>query len=337
MEPASLLEWLRQQGVEFRAPELLWALVLTPLFLVFYAAARRARRRVAGAFRVIGARQPPRRLEAVGRTLAITLLLTGLAGLVVGFARPVLPLDTPRDRATVVLVVDASTTLRATDVSPTRFEAAKGLARAAVAALPEHLQVSLVGYAGSAYILLPPTDDHGAVGPALSRMRTAEGAALGDGLAVAIAAVPLLDDPADVAAGGGAGGAGGGAGAPKAPAAIVLISSGELSGGQPLPEPLRSATEAGIPVHTVPVGPRPGAEQRAPFDPTVLQQIAQASGGRYLASPTRTTWRELYQQIDSAVIVERRPQEIGHYIGTGALAVAGLAMLLSLAATRRLV
>ncbi|HEX2186498.1 MAG TPA: VWA domain-containing protein, partial [Chloroflexota bacterium] len=150
MEPASLLEWLRQQGVEFRAPELLWALALTPLFLVFYAAARRARRRVAGAFRVVGARQTPRRLEAVGRTLAITLLLTGLAGLVVGFARPVLPLDTPRDRATVVLVVDASTTMRATDVSPTRFEAAKGLARGAVAALPEHLQVSLVGYAGSA-------------------------------------------------------------------------------------------------------------------------------------------------------------------------------------------
>ncbi|MGH2367951.1 MAG: BatA domain-containing protein, partial [Chloroflexota bacterium] len=59
MDTTTLLEWLRNQGVEFRTPELLWALLLAPALLLFYVAARRARRRVAGAFQVAGARPRP--------------------------------------------------------------------------------------------------------------------------------------------------------------------------------------------------------------------------------------------------------------------------------------
>ncbi|MGH2353099.1 MAG: hypothetical protein ACRDJN_15950, partial [Chloroflexota bacterium] len=235
------------------------------------------------------------------------------------------------------------------------FEAAKAVAADAVGALPDRLQIAVVGYSRTAYILLAPTHDHGATGPALSRLRTAEEAAAGDAIAVAIATVPLLDEPtggqpppggapsspggAPPPAGGtGPGGAGGGgAPAPKVPAAVVLISSGEVTLGRPLGEALRSAAEAGIPVHTVPIGPRAGTTPKAPFEAGTLRQIAQLTGGRFLSAPTRNDWRELYQQIDSAVIVERTPQEIGHYVGAGALAVTALAMLISLLATRRLV
>jgi Ca-activated chloride channel family protein len=339
----TLLLWLREQGVEFRVPQLLWGLLLTPLLLVFYAWARTQRRRVAGAFRIAGARGRARPRATFGRTLAVTLLLLGLAGLVVGFARPVVPLETPNDLATVVIVVDASTAMRATDVSPTRFDAARAAARAAAAALPDRVQVAVVGYSQTAYLLLPPTRDHGAVPPALGRLRTASDAATGDAIAVAVAAVPQLQEQS------GAQGAQGGSASPpspqspgnapppKAPAAIILIASGDTTTGRPLPDALRSAAEAGIPVHTVPIGPRPGAEQRAPYQPDVLRQIAQATGGRTLTAPSGNTWRDLFRGLGSAVIVEVEPQEVGHYVGAGALAVIALAMLLSLLATRRLI
>ena len=340
----TLLTWLRQEGVEFRTPQLLWAVLLSPLLLLGYAWARRARRRVEGTFRVGGAggrdRRSRRVWATVGRTAAMTLLLLGLAALVVGFARPVIELATPNDRATVVIVVDASTTMRATDVSPTRFEAARSAARGAIAALPDRVQVAVVGYSQSAYLLLAPTRDHGAAPPALSRLRTAPEAAPGDAITVALAAVPQLQEQ-----GAGAGTvppppspqSPGNAPPPRAPAAIVLISSGEITAGRPLADALRPAVEAGIPIYTVPIGPRPGAELKAPFDADTMRQIAQATGGRYLAAPTGSTWKDIFGALGSAVIVEVQPQEVGHFVGVAALGVMALAMLLSLLATRRLI
>ena len=341
LELAPVLEWLRERGVEFRLPEMLWALAVVPALFAFLTWARRQRRRVADAFRVGGPGRPRRRAPGtVRRLLALTLLLFSLAGMIVGFARPVVPLETPNDAATVVLVVDGSLAMRATDVRPTRFEAAKAAARAAVDALPDRLQVAVVGYASSAYIVLPPTHDQGAAPGALGRIRTAEGAALGDALAVALATIPLRDTAA------------GGAAAPvpppaagppqsalaaRVPAAIVLVASGDVTAGRPLEEAVGAARELGVPVHAVGIGPRAGAERNAPFDEPVLRQIARATGGRYLAAPSAGDWRDLYKTIDSAVTVERKPQEVGHYVGAAALAVAGLAMALSLLASRRLV
>jgi Ca-activated chloride channel family protein len=340
MDADVLLVWLREQGLDFRLPELLWALLLIPALLLFYAGARRQRRRIAGAFQVPGGGRPRRRPAAAGRLLALGLLLLGLAGLIVGFARPVLPLETPNDRATVVVVVDASLAMRSTDVRPTRFEAAKAAARAAVSALPDRAQVAVVGYSRTAYILLAPTHDHGAAPVAISRLRTAEGAAAGDALAVALAAIPLRDAaPSGGAAdrGPAAGGTAAGPAAAKVPAAIVLIASGENTTGRRLEDAVAPLREAGVPVHTVGIGPRGGAERSAPFDEGALRQIAQVTGGRYLPAPAASDWKQLYQRLGSAVIVERKPQEVGHVVGAGALSATALSMVISLFAARRLV
>ncbi len=334
------LAWLRQQGVEFRAPGLLWGLLLVPALMLAYAGAARARRRVAGAFEVKG--RPRRRPALVRRALAQALLLLGLTALTVGFARPVLPLETPDDHATVVLVLDASLSMRATDVRPTRFEAARAAARAALAAMPDRLQVAVVGYARTAYILEAPTHDHGAALVAISQVRTSEGAAPGDAIAVALATIPSLDAVFRAAGNTPAAGAGGAppgrdGPAPKVPSAIVLIGSGELTAGRSLGEAAAAAREAGVPVHTVPIGPRPGEEQKAPYEPGLLRQLAQVTGGKALAAPRASDWREVYRAIGSAVTVERKPQEVGHFVGASALVVTALSMAVSLWATRRLV
>jgi Ca-activated chloride channel family protein len=354
-DPSALLEWLRQQGVDFRLPEVLWALALVPALLAWLVVARVQRRRVVDAFRVGGPGRLRRRTPGAAlRLIGLGLLVLSLAGMIVGFARPVVPMDTPNDAATVVFVVDGSIAMRATDVRPTRFEAARGVAGTAVGALPDRLQVAVVSYARAAYVALAPTHDQGAAPGAVGRIRTADGAALGDALAVALATIPVRDpaagtggSPAGASGAGVASGSGAAPAAPanpgqsalaaKAPAVIVVISSGVLDTGRPLADAAAAAREAQVPVHVVGVGPRAGAEQKAPYDEATLRQLARATGGRYLAAPSANDWKDVYRPIGSATTFERKPQEIGHYVGAAALGVAALAMALSLIAARRLV
>ena len=350
MTPDTLLAYLHEREIDFRAAALLWGLALVPVLLVGYVAARRARHRVAGAFSVRG--RPPRPHARVARAFALLLLLCGLAALAVGFARPVVPLATPEDKATVVLVWDASTTMRATDVKPTRFEAARAAARSALAAVPERAQVALVAYSQTAYILTPPTHDHGAAGVAISQARTAEGAAPGDAIVVALAAIPApeLGTGNDVGPeapsqpgqpGQGAAPAPGGTGAPaqpaKVPSAIVLIGSGEVTTGRPFAEAAAAAQQAGVPVHTVAIGPRQPGDRTAPYDDAVLRQVAQFTGGRFLQTPSSRDWNQLLRDIGASVTIRRMPQEVGHFVGAAGLVLAGLSMAVSLLATRRLV
>ena len=318
------LVWLKEQGVEFRLPALLWGASLVPALLLFYVGARRSRRHVVRAFRVAGWR-PRRSWRGALRAFALILVWLGLMAATVGFARPVIEVPTADDRATVVLVMDASLAMRATDVRPTRLDAGKAAARTVVNALPERLNAALVAYSASGYIVQPPTHDHGAVPAALGRLRTAEGAALGDALLVALAAIPTSER------GGGQGAA------PKVPAAIVLISTGDFTGGRDLGDAAATLREAQVPVHVVTVGPRAGAELRAPFDEAVLRQLAQATGGRVVTSNTTREWQQVFRALGSDVKVEIQPQEIGQFVGASGLVVMGLGMVVMLAATHRLV
>jgi Ca-activated chloride channel family protein len=293
-----------------------------------------------------GAPAGPHLARAALRFVVLMLTIAGLAGLLVGFARPEMPQMTTTDRATVVIMLDASTTMRATDVDPTRFEAARAIAERAISAVPERLQVAVVAYARTAYIVQPPTHDHGAGIAALRRVRTTEDAAPGEGLTVALAAVPPLQETAPGAAGppGAAGAAGapsvpgaaGAAGAARVPALVVWIGSGVATTGRPIAEPAASARAAGIPVYAVPVGPAPGAELRAPFDAPAMQALAAATGARALRSPATRDWRAVFAEVSAATKVERKPQEVGHFVGAGALAVLGVTAAVSLATSRRL-
>ena len=318
------LLWLKEQGVEFRLPALLWGAALVPALLLFYVGARRSRRHVARAFRVASYR-PRRSARGVFRGLAMALLWLGLMGAVAGFARPVIEVPTADDRTTVVLVMDASLAMRATDVRPTRLDAGKAAARTVVGALPERVNAALVAYSAAGYIVQPPTHDHGAVPAALGRLRTAEGASLGDALLVALAAIPTSDR-----------GDGQGA-APKVPSVIVLISSGDFTGGRELGEAAATLREANVPVYVAAVGPRGGAELRAPFDEGLLRQVAQATGGRVVTTNTAREWHQVFRGLGSDVKVEVMPQEIGQFVGAAGLAVMGVSMVVMLAATHRLV
>src|SRR5204862_3223621 len=149
------------------------------------------------------------------RHLPLALLLIALAAMVVGVARPHAMMSVQREEATAILVIDTSLSMGADDVKPTRSEAARREARAFLDQLPSKYRVAIVGFAGRAYVALPPTNDRDLAVSALRNLHTAEGTSLGDAVALAtrIAGRQRASDGS------------------KPPAAIIVIPDGaQLSG-----------------------------------------------------------------------------------------------------------
>lgn len=329
----AVLEASSAYGIEWRQPALLWGVLLVPAVLVLAGLARATRARTRDMFRVAGTPSRPR-YGRWRRGFAGVFTMAGLAGLAVAFARPVWTHPQPLDRATVVVVLDVSGAMRSTDVTPSRIEVARRIARDAIGAAPTRLQVAGVAYGPTAYLVAPPTHDHGAVTAALGVVRTVVGAAPGDALAVALAAIPST----------GSGAAAGTEGAPaRVPAAIILVATGDATAGRPVDVAATALAEVQVPVHVVPVGPigpvptpAPNAVP-APFAPRLLQSIARQTDGRTLDRPQARDWREIYDAIGEDVVMQDLPEEVGHLVGYAALGTWATGMALMIWAARRLV
>jgi Ca-activated chloride channel family protein len=214
------------------------------------------------------------------------------------------------------------------------MEAARRVVRDAIAAAPPRLQVAGVAYGPNAYLVAPPTHDHGAVTAALNVVRTVIGAAPGDALTVALAAIPST----------GGGSAAGTEGAPaRVPGAVILVATGDATAGRPINVAVASLAEAKVPVHVVPIGPTgivptptPNAIP-APFAPRLLQAIARETQGRTLDRPQARDWREIYDAIGEEVVIQDLPEEVGHLVGGAALGLWSIGMTVMVWTARRLV
>ena len=180
------------------------------------------------------------------RHLAVALSLLSLITLTAAFARPKTQIDVPRERATVVMVIDASLSMQATDVKPTRLDAAKQAAIDFVTTLPEKYNVSVVSMAGSAAILVPPTTAHNTVENAINSIQLQESTAIGEGIATGAVArssrLPRIRTTRTR----------------LRPGAIVLLSDGKNTTGR---APLQAAAEAKaakVPIYTIAYGTENG-------------------------------------------------------------------------------
>ena len=154
--------------MNFLAPQMLLGLLLVPVAIGFYLWAQRRRSKYAVRFTNLDllANLTPRR-PAWRRHLPSILYLGAIAALLIGLARPTMVIATPREDATVILAMDVSGSMRATDVSPTRLDAAKASALSFIAQLPEGVRVGIVSFASEPNTLVSPTADRGA-GPTSS-------------------------------------------------------------------------------------------------------------------------------------------------------------------------
>jgi Ca-activated chloride channel family protein len=277
--------------VTFQQPLFLLGLAAVPLLLAGYLLAQQRRRRYTLRFTdlpllgSVAGRGPGLR-----RHLPPAVLLTGMAGLLLGLAGPVLNLEVARSNASVMLVIDVSGSMAATDVQPTRLDAARTAARSLIDKLPANDRIGLISFNGSASLDVPLTSDRQSVAAALDNLQPGGATAIGDALALAVG--QLAPGPAPAS------------GARRAPAMIVLLTDGASNRGA---DPLSAAGQAGaagIPVMTVGIGVRNATvivqgQDVGGVDEQTLLSVAVATGGRYFYAEAAGQLNRIYDTLGS--------------------------------------
>ena len=310
--------------MSFQQPLLLLGLVLVPLALAAYVASERARRRRAGAFAspATAASVVPRR-PAWRRHAPPLVAVLALSALLVAIARPQMSIAVPAEQASIVLAMDHSGSMQATDVRPSRLAAAVEAGERFLEEVPRDVKVGGVVFDHRAEAVQGPTTDRASLRAALREaMRPSGGTATGDALATSLA---MLRAQA--------------AGERRPPSAVVLLSDGTSTHGR---DPMPVADEAramGVPVYTValgtPEGTLPGGE-RVPPDSAALREIAERSGGRAFAAEEAGALRAVYERLGTRVATEVQEREVtAAFAGGAALLLAG-AVAMSLVWFRRL-
>jgi Ca-activated chloride channel family protein len=323
-------------------PGLLWALLLVPVAVAAYLVAQRRRAGYAVRFTNLDllanvvTRTPGwrRHLPAVLYLLALTVLLASLA-------RPQAVTLVPKEQATVMLVLDVSGSMNATDVHPTRMVAAQQAATTFVGELPAKLRVGVVSFASTAQTLTRPTTDRAAVTEAITSLRAEGATAMGDGIERAL---DVKRAPGAVTAGGiqpapaPAVGAEG-----QVPLVVLLLSDGANTQGRVRPmDAAAHARALGVPVFTIALGTEQGMVdvpnetgqlQRVPVPPDelTLRRIAEVTGARFFAAPTDRDLRGVYRELGSRIGFVRQPQEVTVVFAAVGLLLLVAGMALSLA------
>ena len=337
--------------MHFLQPELLWALLLAPVFLGLYLWLLQRRRRHVLDFSSLGLLR-----EAMGRASVwrrhLPPALVGLALLLglLALARPVARITLPADYMTLVLAMDVSRSMLATDVEPSRIEAAQKAAKGFLEELPRNVRVAIVSFAGTAQVVQHISDQREEWVAAIDRFALQRGTATGSGLLLALSTLrpeagvelestlyggrgetegrgqslderrPKVQPPVPVPPGSYTGGA------------IVLLSDGRRTTG---PDPLDAAQAAarlGVRVYTVafgtPHGVIPGYEGYSFFtqvDEETLKAVAEITQGEFFKATSAQELKKVYAHLSSQLSLERRDTDIS------ALLAAAAALLLTLA------
>jgi Ca-activated chloride channel family protein len=237
------------------------------------------------------------------RHVPAAVMALALAGLVLGLARPARDERVPKEAATVMLVVDVSASMQATDVAPTRLAAATDAALTFVEDLPDRLRLGLVAFDRTSRVLSPPTTDHVVVEDGIRGLTTGPGTAAGDAIFVALDAIISA---------GGAGTTNG-----EQTAAIVLLSDGVTTVGSPVNEAAQAAVEQGVPVTTIAFGTEEGTVEFAgrvipvPADPAAMSNLAEVTGGAFFEAASGEELKGVYEDIGTRVGYTTEQREIG--------------------------
>jgi Ca-activated chloride channel family protein len=295
------------------SPIYLLGLLVLPLVAAAYAVARRRRRRFAVRFPAAAVfasiRQPRLR-----RALPAALLAAAAAMLAVATAKPQATMAVPVEKASVVLVTDESGSMSATDVDPSRLEAARSAAKSFLDRVPDKLLVGFVGFSSQTNAVVEPTLDRTPVKSALDALQPDGATATGDALDAALDRLAARR----------------GKDGKRAPAAVILLSDGKRTqGGDPLAAAQR-AKQLGIPVSTVALGTADGVVYgpqgqtlAVPPDPDTLREISSITGGTFTETADAGELDKVYKRLGSKVGTKRVKQEV-----SSDFAAAGLLLLL---------
>ncbi|MBB6120043.1 VWA domain-containing protein [Nocardiopsis algeriensis] len=286
----------------FLEPGRLWWLLLLVPLVVAYVLAQRQRRAFTLRFTNLALldQVAPRRPDVRRHVPAVLFALT--AGvLIASMALPAMPVEQPRERATIMVAVDVSLSMAATDIEPDRLRAAKESAQGFVSMLPDRFNVGLVAFSSTATVVSSPTHDHQAVIGSIENLRLGPGTAIGEGVFASLEAVRSFDEDSEE---------------DPPPAAIVLLSDGENTSGREIDQASAVADEHGVPVSTIAFGTGAamieidGYQVPADIDKEALLALAQDTGGLFYEAESENELDEVYEDIGSSLGTELVHEEV---------------------------
>ena len=337
----------------FLWPEMLLLLLLVPglIFAYFFL----LRRKKQAALRYANLKMVK---EALGtgqrfrRHLPPLLFLLALIAMIIAIARPAAVVTLPSQHQTIILAMDVSGSMRATDVQPNRISAAQAAAKAFVAEQPSNVRIGVVAFAGTASVVQAPTQNREDVIAAIDRFQLQRATAIGSGIIVSLATIfpeagidvssflygrnSARGVPIDRA---------GKSDKPEfrpvppgsyTSAAIILLTDGQRTTGPDSIEAARLAADRGVRVFTVGFGTKNGGSigfegwsMRVRLDEETLKAIADITRGEYFYAGTATDLKKVYQSLNSRLVLEKKQTEIGALFSAAAAIIALVSALLS--------
>ena len=316
----------------FQSPLWLLALLGVAALVGYYVWVQRRRRAYAARFTnvaLLGSIVPKR--PGWRRHLAFGVVALGLATLVVSLAVPSTDVRVPREKATVVMAVDVSLSMQATDIQPDRFQAMQTAAKQFVDVLPGRINLGLVSFAGTATTVVPPTTDRTQVANAIDNLDLAESTAIGEAVFTSLSAIENFQSTLQTR------------GEEPPPARIVLLSDGYNTVGREDTQAIDAANAAGVPVSTIAFGTDYGTLDLegeivpVPVDRATLERIADETGGSFSSAVIAEELEQVYSDLGSQIGYATEPQDVSAWFVRIGVLVALLGVVLSLLWTNRLV
>jgi Ca-activated chloride channel family protein len=346
----------------FLWPRMLALLGIVPLVVLAYVWFLRRRKKNAVRYASLSLIR-----EALGsgpgwrRHVPPALFLLALSAMLLAVARPAAVVTLPSQYETIILAIDVSGSMRATDIAPSRLEAAQAAARNFVAKQPSNAKVGVVSFAGTASLVQPPTLDKDEVIAALERFQLQPATAVGSGILVSLKTIfPDIEidlrssnprgrthsSAADAARGTPLDQAQKPPAAEAKPvppgsytsAAIILLTDGQATTGPDPLEAAKMAADRGVRVYTVGIGTANGEilaaegwSMRVRLDEESLKQIAKVTNAEYFYAGSANDLSRVYETLNSRLVLERKPTEITALVSAIAAVLALLSALLSMA------
>ena len=264
------------------------------------------------------------------RHLAFGVVVLGMAALIVSLAVPSTNVRVPRERATVMMAMDVSLSMKATDIQPTRFQAMQSAAKKFVDVLPARINLGLVSFAGTANTLVAPTTSRPPVRVAIDHLQLAESTAIGEAVFTSLSAIDSFQATLQ------------GAGEKAPPARIVLLSDGYNTVGRDDTQAIAAANAAHVPVSTIAFGTDygtldlDGQTVPVPVDRTTLKKIADQTGGSYHEAASAKELQQVYKDLGSQIGYTTQPKDISSWFVRVGVLLALLGATMSLVWTNRL-
>jgi Ca-activated chloride channel homolog len=340
--------------MSFAWPEMLWLLLLVPAVAFAYVLLLRRKKKAALRYTSLGLiREALGAGQRLRRHIPPFLFLLALTLLLVAIARPTAVVTLPSQHETVILAMDVSGSMRATDVKPSRIVAAQEAARAFVAEQPRTTRIGVVSFAATASVVQSPTHSREDILAAIERFNLQRGTAVGSGILISLkmifpdvefdlrsynprgntqrsaaldtAKAPDKAAPKPVPPGSYTG------------AAIILLTDGQTTTGPDPIESARMAADRGVRVYTVGVGTANGEiigaegwSMRVRLDEESLKTIANLTRGEYFYAGNAADLQKIYQNLNTRIFFEQKETEITALFAAAAAVLAFLSALLSM-------